>query len=207
MNSDFPPELFPIEPPSLIQLLRVWFSIGISSFGGGSSTFALIQRAVVEQEHWATNEELLRDNALCQLAPGINLFALTILIGRRLRGWPGIAVSLLGLILPSVTITAFMTAFYSQIRHMEAVRDALNGLIPATIGLGLLSAGRISFDLLRTSRSEGNASLSMSLLLLLGSGFTILLFKFPVLFILWGAGTAGAAFRWIQSGRRGKGER
>ena len=43
----------------------------------------------------------MRDYALSQIAPGINLLKLTILTGKRLRGRSGLIVSLLGLLVPS----------------------------------------------------------------------------------------------------------
>src|SRR5258708_38822999 len=99
------PSLLPEPPPAPWLMLRVWFSLGLQSFGGGTATLALIQRAVVENYRWIAADEFTRYWALCQIAPGINLFALTLLIGRKTGGAMGAAAALAGLLLPSVRIT------------------------------------------------------------------------------------------------------
>ena len=72
--------------PPLSRLLVVWLSIGLQSFGGGASTFMLIERVVVREQGWLTEAEYVRDVALAQVSPGINILGVTILIGRRLGG-------------------------------------------------------------------------------------------------------------------------
>src|SRR3989442_15809462 len=95
--------------PSTWQLFRIWASIGLQSFGGGASTTLLIQRAFIEKYKWLSMEEFAHLWNLCILTPGINLVALTVLIGKKLAGTPGIAASLAGLLLPSAIITCLLT--------------------------------------------------------------------------------------------------
>jgi chromate transporter len=175
-------------PPSLWLLLLVWLALSVQSFGGGVATLTLIRRNVVEQRRWISDEEFARDWALCQIAPGINLLALTILIGRRIAGLRGILVSLVGLLLPTVTLTVLITAFYARIQRLETVQAALRGMIPASVGLGLVTAWRTAQPLLKTSRREGRASLAFSLLVLVGSGLGMAVVHAPVVLILLAAG-------------------
>ena len=42
----------------LWKLYRVFFSIGICTFGGGYAMLSLLQRVIVEKYHWASEEEL-----------------------------------------------------------------------------------------------------------------------------------------------------
>src|SRR5437764_14486880 len=100
----------PAAPPSPGLLLRLWFTFGLLSFGGGATTLTLIRRAVVERYGWLSDAEFTREWTLCQLAPGINLLALAILIGRRTAGARGSALALLGLTLPGVVVTIGVTA-------------------------------------------------------------------------------------------------
>ena len=67
-------------PPRLSELLRVWFSIGLQSFGGGSSTLYLIHQACITRG-WLDEAEFARAWALVQISPGINLIKLTAVIG------------------------------------------------------------------------------------------------------------------------------
>jgi chromate transporter len=177
--------------PSYVELLRIWFSIGLQSFGGGAATLYLIRRAVVEQRAWISQEEFARDWSLCFLAPGINLVCLTVLIGRRLGGSLGIALSLAGLFAPSVAITVVLTAVYASIRDLRIVDAALQGIIPATVGLGMLVSSQLARPHLSASKQEGWGSLIWSLALLAGSGMAAI-WDLPVLAILIGAGLAGA---------------
>ena len=79
----------PSPPPGPWQLFRIWATVGFQSFGGGSSAQFLIQRAFIEQHGWLTAEEYLHLWGLCILTPGINMIALTVLIGRKLGGARG----------------------------------------------------------------------------------------------------------------------
>ena len=189
--------------PSLGRLLRVWIGIAVQSFGGGTATQYLIYQAFVERRKWISTEEFTRAWAICPLTPGINLLALAVLIGWRLAGPVGVAVSLLGLLLPSATITVGMTALYSLIRELPLVQAALRGVIPATAGLGLLMAWRMAQPLFATSRKEGRSSLLVSAGLLLTSGVLATFFNPPVILVLLGAGVVAAAASWRRSSSPG----
>jgi chromate transporter len=175
----------------LLRLLRVWFLLGLQSFGGGTATLFLIRRAVVEQQRWLTPDEFTRDWSLCFMAPGINLLCLTILVGRRVAGAAGALVALLGLLLPSVGLTLAMTAVYAQLKQIDAIQAALRGLVPATVGLGLLLAVDMVRPLLTTSRAEGRGTLGVSVLLLLATIAATALWNPPVVVLLLSAGIIG----------------
>lgn len=183
-------------PPSRWQLLCVWLALGVQSFGGGTATLYLIRRAVVERHGWLSDEEFTRDWAICQIVPGINLLGLTTLIGWKLAGALGVALSLLGLLLPSVAITVLLTALYTSISGLAVVRAALRGVIPATAGLGLLLALKLAQPILAESRREGRASLAVSCAVLLASGALMALWSPPVVGVLWGAGVLVAVAGW-----------
>ena len=130
------------------HLLRVWLTLSVQSFGGGTATLALIRRAAVDEQQWVSSEEFGRFWGLVQLAPGINLLALTILLGRRAAGVRGIVLALTGLLLPSAALTILLTAVYVHVQHFAPVQAALRGIIPAVAGLGLLTAWQIARPLL-----------------------------------------------------------
>ncbi len=177
----------PSPRPTLGKLALAWLGIGWQSFGGGATTFALIERTLVREHGWLTGAEYVQDVALAQLTPGINLIGLTILIGKRLGGAAGIAAALAGLLLPSVTLTVLLTAGYARVAHRPMVQEALHGIIPATVGLGLLTA--INLARAQLARPERRA---LNLCLLAGSALGLALFRLPVIVILLGAGLIGA---------------
>jgi chromate transporter len=187
--------------PSLWLLLRVWFMLGLQSFGGGMATLYLIRRATVERRQWLTAEEFTRDWALCQAAPGINLLCMTILVGRQVAGLAGAVVAMIGLLLPSVTITIIMIALYADLRTLPVVQAALRGVVPGTIGLGLLLTVTMARPLLVRSYRESASNLLVGVFLLVGSALGVLVWRLPVIVVLCSAGAIGALTSWRHSVR------
>jgi chromate transporter len=173
----------------LWDLFITWFSIGIQSFGGGTSTLMLISQASLKHG-WMGEDEFARLWALVQIAPGINLVKLTLLIGYRLRGWPGLVASMAGLLLPSAAATALMTAGYTLIRDLPVVKAALRGILPATIGLGLAMSANIARPLFTQAYREGMLRLGLHLFILVGAAVLMALGSLSPVVIMVVAGTA-----------------
>ena len=104
-------------PLSPWRLLWIWTVIGAQSFGGGSATLYLIRRVAVERHGWLTGDDFTRYWGICQIAPGINILGLVVLIGWRVAGPLGALVALIGLVLPSAAITVALTAVYASVRQ------------------------------------------------------------------------------------------
>lgn len=177
--------------PSTWHLLRIWAAIGLQSFGGGASTTFLIQHAFIDKYGWLTMEDFTNLWALCVFTPGINLVALTVLIGRRLGGASGIAASLLGLLLPSATITCLLAAGFKLVQNNSIVQAALRGVLPATAGIMLLVGLRFAQPQLSLARKEGLLSLSISAVLILACFTAIAVFQLSVIPVLLGAALIG----------------
>jgi len=189
--------------PSLRQFLIVWLGLGCQSFGGGSATLALIRRAVVDRHRWLTPDEFTRDWALCQISPGINLVGMTILIGRRVLGIPGIVLALIGLLAPSCVITVLITATYSRFQNLAVVRSALRGIIPATVGIGLVMAYQLLAPLISSARRQGRGSVVFAVLVVVLCGAAVASLQPAVGLVLCVACRAGAMFQWAwERGRR-----
>lgn len=196
-GEDADQQVLAAEPTHLSSwhFLRIWFNLGLQSFGGGAATISLIRRAAVDRYRWLSGDEFTRDFAISQLTPGINILALTILIGRRCGGALGIALALVGLLLPSVTITIALTALYTQIQQLAVVQAALRGVIPATVGLGAALAWKLAQPLMRQSGREGRTMVIVSSGVLVGSALVALLIGPPVVLILLTAGSLGGIAR------------
>ena len=155
-------------------------------------TLALIRRAVVERRGWVSEEAFASDWALCQLCPGINLIALAILLGRRIAGVRGILLCLVGLLLPSVAATVLMTALYAYFQSSATVKAALRAVVPASVGLGLLTAGNVARAPLQAARRDGRGFFLFALLLIPLSGAALYIARAPVVAVLLSAGAASA---------------
>ncbi len=191
-------------PLSRGRFFLVWLMLGIQSFGGGSVVLAMIRRAAVEQYGWLTEAQFTRDWALIQVAPGINLIALTILLGRRVAGKAGVFLALAGLLLPSALITVLITLLYSHFAERPEVRAALRGILPVTVGLGLRTSWQMALPLLRESSREGRVSFLLSILLIAGCGAIAALWgRLPVVLLLCGSGLIAALYNLYRAIRTG----
>ena len=180
--------------PSTWQLFRIWSGVGLQSFGGGASTTFLIQRAFIENHRWLSMEEFMHLWNLCILTPGINLVALTVLIGKKLGGTWGIIVSLAGMLLPSAIITCLLAVIFKQIEHVAAVQAVLRGVIPATGGIMLLVGLNFALPLIRRGYKEGFLYLLASSILIVACALAVILLKLSVIVIVLGAVFLGALF-------------
>ena len=180
--------------PSKWQLFRIWASVGLQSFGGGASTTLLIQRAFIEKHNWLSIEEFTDLWNLCVITPGINLVALTVLIGRKLGGVWGIVVSLAGLLLPSATITCLLAATFKQIENQAVVQAVLRGVIPATGAIMLLVGWNFALPIIRRGHKEGVLYLLGSSVVIIACALAIILLKISVIIIIPGAAFLGGLF-------------
>jgi chromate transporter len=183
-----------MEPAPKLGLGNIFITfliLGIQSFGGGTSTFYLIHQVCITRG-WMSEEEFVRTWALAQIAPGINLVKLTVMIGRRLRGWPGIVSAVSGLLLPSAGVTVLMTAGFSAIRGQPLVQAALRGILPATIGLSVAMALQMAQPVFTRAYREGYARLAASLLIMACSGALLAVNLLSPVAVLLLAGVAGA---------------
>jgi chromate transporter len=180
--------------PGKWQLFRIWASIGLQSFGGGASTTFLIQHAFIDKYKWMTMEEFLHMWNLCILTPGINLVALTVLIGKKLGGMAGVAASLAGLLLPSATITCLLAAVFEQIESIPTVQIVIRGVVPATAGVMALVAINFTRPLIEKSTKEGWLFLLTSAILVAVCAFAVIFLKVSVIIVILGSAIIGALF-------------
>jgi len=154
----------------------------------------LIQRTFIEKHKWLSMQEFTQLWNLCILTPGINLVALTILIGRKLGGAWGIAISLAGLLLPSALITCLLTVGFKSVEHLAAVQAILRGVVPATGGIMLLVGLNFALPLIRRGYKEGVLYLLVSIVLIIACALAVILLKLSVIVVVLGAVFLGALF-------------
>jgi len=152
----------------------------------------LIRRSMVTDFGCVTEEQFNRDWALCLVTPGINLIALTILLGKQVAGIRGVVVCLAGLLLPSALLTALLTAGFMLIRDLPAVKGALQGILPATVGLGFVTACQMANQPLRSSYRRGLWQTLFAAFLLVGSAALLWSGKASVIVVLLTAGGIAA---------------
>ena len=80
--------------PSLYFLFRSFFKIGITSFGGHAALVSVLQKELVEKKSIISEEVILDGLSIASFLPGPLAVNVVTLIGYRLRGWLGAAVSM-----------------------------------------------------------------------------------------------------------------
>ncbi|MBS5138330.1 MAG: chromate transporter [Clostridium sp.] len=112
----------------LWKLYRVFFSIGICTFGGGYAMLSLLQRVIVEQYHWASEEELMDYYAIGQCTPGIIALNTSTFIGYKNKKLPGAITATLGFLSPSILIIVLIAAFMTNYASLPVVNHAFAGI-------------------------------------------------------------------------------
>ena len=102
--------------------------ISAFTFGGGFVIVSLMQKKFVEELHWLEEDEMLDMTALAQASPGAIAVNGAILVGRKLAGIPGIAVAVLGTILPPMVILSLISLAYEAFATNLWVARALKGM-------------------------------------------------------------------------------
>ena len=123
----------------LIDLFVTFAKMGAVTFGGGYAMLPILQKTVVEDKKWATDEELLDYYAIGQCTPGIIAVNTATFIGYKTKGIIGGIVATLGLIFPSIVIIAIIAAFLKNFASLAVVQHAFSG-IRVCVGVLVLNA-------------------------------------------------------------------
>lgn len=183
----------PTGKTGLWRMFLTFLLIGLQSFGGGSATFLLIHQACMKYG-WMDEDEFIKNWAICQLSPGINLIKFTILIGKRLRGWRGVVAATSGLVVPSALVTALMTAFYTLYKEQPAIQAAMSGILPATIGLSLAMSANLAVPVFKAAKGEGGVRLLVQVVIVVLATVSMALgWLSPLLVMLGAAGLTAIA--------------
>ncbi|MDB5641611.1 MAG: chromate transporter [Hyphomicrobiales bacterium] len=122
----------------LTSIYRVFFEIGVFSFGGGLVPW--IYREVVEMKKWMSKEDFLPGIALSQVMPGVSSTNCAIYVGQMLRGAPGALTALIAM-LTAPFICALGAAWaYKWLLGLTGFQETMIGVAAAAIGM-LLRTG------------------------------------------------------------------
>jgi chromate transporter len=132
----------PDAPVSLFTIYRLFFWVGLFSFGGGLT--AWFHREVVLVRQWMTDEEFFSGYSLAQVLPGVNSTNMAVYIGQRVRGAIGSAVALTALLSGPLVIVIAAGIAYDWLIGLPGFSAAMAGIASAAAGmifrLGLASA-------------------------------------------------------------------
>ena len=112
----------------LLDLFLTFARIGGLTFGGGYAMLPMLQKEVVENRGWATEEELADYFAIGQCTPGVIAVNTATFVGYREAGILGGVMATLGVIFPSLVIITIIAAFIRNFADLPVVKHAFSGI-------------------------------------------------------------------------------
>lgn len=112
----------------LWKLFITFAKVGVMTFGGGYAMLPILQREVVENKKWATEEELMDYFAIGQCTPGVIAVNTATFIGQKNRGVAGAIVATLGVVFPSLIIISLLAGVIEAFSHIVWVQNAFGGI-------------------------------------------------------------------------------
>ncbi|NMM76534.1 chromate transporter [Acidovorax sp. SRB_14] len=191
-----------LQPLDWLNLFVYFLSLSLLAVGGAIATAPEMHRLLVERQGWLSEMQFNASIALAQAAPGPNVLFIALLGwnvglnagGTGAMGWLygllGMAVCMLGIMVPSSTLTWLATRWAHKHRERRGVRAFKQGMAPIVIGLVMATAWVLG-------RAQGQLASDWPLWLLTAA--TMLLVWRTRLHLLWmlGAGALLGAMGWI----------
>jgi chromate transporter len=132
-----------------LQLFTHFLSLSLLAVGGAITTAPDMHRYLVDEHGWLSDGQFNASIAIAQAAPGPNVLFVALMgwnVGLNAGGlWHallGVLVSMLGIMLPSSTLTYLASRWGHENRDLRAVRAFKQGMAPIVIAL-LIATGWI----------------------------------------------------------------
>lgn len=126
------------------NLVRYYLRLGALGFGGPVALCGQMEKELVEERRWVTNDELREGIAVCQSLPGPLAIQVGIFISYLRGGFWGAWAGGWAFILPNFVIVATLGALYVHFGELPPVRAIFYGVSPAVITLILYSCYRLA---------------------------------------------------------------
>jgi len=138
-----------------VSLLMHFLSLSLLAIGGAVSTLPDMHRMLVQDQHWLLDSQFNASVALAQAAPGPNVLFVALLgwhvglnasgaaTGSQLAwayGLAGMTLAMVGVLLPSTTLTLVASRWAHRNRELRAVRAFKQGMAPVVVGLLLATS-------------------------------------------------------------------
>ncbi len=121
--------------PTLREALRVWWRIGLLSFGGPAAQIALMHREVVEERRWISDARFLHALNFCMLLPGPEAQQLATYLGWLMHGVKGGLAAGLFFVIPGVAIMLVLSLIYATLGEVPVIAALFFGLKCAVLVL------------------------------------------------------------------------
>jgi chromate transporter len=166
--------------------------LALQGFGG---VLAVVQRVLVDEKGWLTNEEFIEDWAVAQVLPGPNVVNLALMIGDRYFGLRGGLAALAGILTFPLLLVLVFAALFASVADMSMAQGALKGM-------GAVSAGLIAAVGLRliTALKTNVMSAGVCIALAATTFIAIAILRIPLVWVLLGLGFVATFWAYRQLG-------
>ncbi len=130
------PEIPVSDRPSATIPSLFWTFLVISGLTiGGSYAMIPIMATRITRRGWMDERSFYDLFALAQAVPGPTTLTTAVLVGQRLRRFPGAAAAFLGIMLPPVAAIILVSLLYRAVAHNRIVHGFLEGSYGTVLGL------------------------------------------------------------------------
>ena len=136
--------------PRLTDITHLFARVGVTVFGGGDPTIAILQREFY-QRGWLSPEKFAIAFGLARLTPGTNVLAFCAAAGWYIRGLVGALAAVLAITIPASVLVVWLTRAYDLTGHYPLAQSIANALVAAAVGT-MVGAALL---LVRTQCSRG----------------------------------------------------
>lgn len=130
-----------------LNLFGHYLMLSLMSLGSAISTTSEMHRFLVEQHGWLTQAQFNDAIALAQASPGPNVLFVALMgwqvgmnAGSTAAAFLGVAVTMVGIMLPSTVFTYQVAQWGHRNRELRAVRAFKQGMAPVVIAMLLSTA-------------------------------------------------------------------
>jgi chromate transporter len=122
-----------MDRPRLTSITRLFLRVGVTVFGGGDPTIAILQREFFRRA-WLSPEKFAIAFGLARLTPGTNVLAFCAATGWYLRGLPGALAAVLAITIPASVLVVWLTRAYDLTVRYPLAQSIANALVGAAVG-------------------------------------------------------------------------
>lgn len=120
---------------NIFKLFTTFFRIGAFTFGGGYAMIPLIQREVVDNHKWLTEDDILEIIVISESTPGPIAINSATFVGYRTAGIFGAAAATFGVVLPSFLLISLIALVLTEFKDIKLVQYAFGGIRAGVLAL------------------------------------------------------------------------
>ena len=195
----------PVTTPSLAELTKASWTVGVLGFGGPAGQIALMHKVFVDEKRWIDEPRYLHALSYCTLLPGPEAQQLATYVGWLLHGVRGGLIAGGLFVIPGVVVMLGLSWLYAAQGTTPLVAALFYGVKAAVVALVVEALIRIGRRALKGWADLAIAAAAFVALTLFGAPFPVVILSAALIGLLRGSATlppADISTSDMPSGRR-----